>query len=469
MIPIIYENTERDFTTNGLGRLRDCISCIVTEERNGIYECNFEYPIDGANYDLIQIGRIIGVTHDDSGDIQPFDIVSYSKPIDGIVEFHAVHISYRQSYIVVNGTEYVYIGSLASALTLLKNSTVPTNPFNYSTDKTSTGWLPVIDGSGVPYSVRAILGGTEGSILDTYGGEFEWDRWNVILHSSRGQRRDFTIRYGVNLLDYDEELDTQGTYSSCIPYWTDGNTAVVGDKQSTGSTTASGRDDCVPLDVSDKFENKPTKAQVNAKGLSVMNSLNPTAPAQNITIEFVRLQDMGYEGLENLLTCRLCDSINVVFPDYHSTRVFKIVKVEWNVLEGRYESMELGDLSITLSEALGIDNSQLNETLSVDSPTPSITTITGTLVSSSARQYGNVVQLVVTVRNSSAVASAGNVFKGTLNNLTPAVYATGASYYDGHCINGAISSGTITIRNASSSSVTISGNNSVTVSFVYIV
>ena len=55
MIPIIYEATETAFISNGLGRLRDCISCIVTEERNGIFECDFEYPVEGANYDLIQL------------------------------------------------------------------------------------------------------------------------------------------------------------------------------------------------------------------------------------------------------------------------------------------------------------------------------------------------------------------------------------------------------------------------------
>ena len=61
MIPILYDSNELSFTSNGLGRLRDCISCMVTEERNGVYECDFSYPVDGANFDLIIPGRIIGV------------------------------------------------------------------------------------------------------------------------------------------------------------------------------------------------------------------------------------------------------------------------------------------------------------------------------------------------------------------------------------------------------------------------
>lgn len=351
MIPILYDKNEISFTSNGLGRLRDTISAKVVEERNSIYELDFEYPVDGANYDLIQVGRIVGVTTDDTGDFQPFDIVSFSRPINGVVTFHCTHISYRQSYLTVTGSN---INSLADAFTLLA-SAEPNNPFTYQTDKTSTGYLASAD--GVPKSVRSMLGGVEGSILDAYGGEYEWDKFTVKLHSARGQARNFSIRYGVNMLDYNEDFDSSGTYMSCVPYWTDGTTTVVGDRQDSTGSTITGRGECVPLDVSDKFESEPSKAQVEAMGQSIMAQKNPMIPSQNIHVEFVRLQDMGYEDLSNLLTCGLCDTINVVFPFYNTSGQFKIVKTVWDVLQNRYESMELGDLSVTLAEALGISNS----------------------------------------------------------------------------------------------------------------
>lgn len=350
MIPILYEKDETAFISNGLGRLRDMISAVVTEERNGIYELDFEYPMDAVDFGMIQVGRIVGVTHDESDDIQPFDIVSYSRPINGVVTFHCVHISYRQSYMTVTGSS---INSLADAFTLL-GTAQPNNPFNYLTDKTSLGYMAAADGT--PRSVRQMLGGVEGSILDAYGGEYEWDTWSVILHSSRGTARDFSIRYGVNMLDYNEDFDSQGTYSSCVPYWTDGENTVVGDRQDSPSATITGRGECVPLDVSDKFEDQPTKAQVEAMGLSMLTGHNTTVPTQNIHVEFVRLQDLGYENLGALMQCKLCDTINVIFPDYNATGRFKIVKTVWNVLKDRYDSMELGDLSTSLSEALGISN-----------------------------------------------------------------------------------------------------------------
>lgn len=386
MIPILYDKAETTFINNGLGRLNDVISCVVTEERNGILECDFEYPVDGTNYNLITVGRIIGVSTcestlsrptfkrtaiteengvkltDEAGAvftvtstgtapeyaIQPFDIVSFTRPINGVVTFHCVHISYRQSYLTVTGSN---INSIADAFTLLKTAQ-PNNPFTYSTDKESTGYLSAAN--GIPKTVKSLLGGEEGSILDTYGGEYEWDKFNVILHASRGMKRDFSIRYGVNMIDYNEELDIQGTYSSCVPYWTNGTNTIVGDRQVSTGSTITGRGECVPLDVSSYFESQPTKAQVEAMGISVMNDTSPNLPVQTIHVEFVRLQDMGYEGLEDLLECRLCDTVKVVFPAYNTSSDFKIVKTVWNVLEDKYDSMELGDLSITLSEALGI-------------------------------------------------------------------------------------------------------------------
>lgn len=353
MIPILFESTETEFNNNGLGRLRSCISAVVTEERNGVYECDFSIPVTSGEFDNIRLGRIIGVTHDDSEDIQPFDIVSYEKPIDGIVTFHAVHISYRQSYLTVT-SHRGDIDNSNKAFSMLANNTEPENPFAYQPESYSEGFMAAAD--GIPRTVRQMLGGIEGSILDTYGGEYEWDKFNVIWRDRRGVDRDFSIRYGVNMLDYNEEMDTSGCYMACIPYWTDGTNIVKGDKQVTGATTITNRGECVPLDVSDKFESKPTKAQVNSMGLSVMNSKHPTVPSQTIHVEFVRLQDLGYTEYEDLMKCNLCDTITVIFPDYNTSERFKIVKTVWDVLADRYESMELGDLSITLSEALGISN-----------------------------------------------------------------------------------------------------------------
>ena len=354
MIPILYENNEILFIGNGLGRLRDCISCVVTEERNGIYECNFEYPVNGAHYNEITYGRIIAVEHDYSNDVQPFDIVSASKPINGAVKFHAVHISYRQSKLVAYGTN---VSTIEDAFDLLGNS-VPTNPFAYDSTVTGSGYMSAADGE--PRSVRSLLGGVEGSILDTYGGEYEWNKFNVFLHRSRGRYQPFSIRYGVNLLDYNEDIDYSETYSSIIPYWkgTDENQApifVIGDRQDYSQSTNTGRGETVAVDLTDKFESKPTKAEVETMGQTYLANQQPTIPKRNIKVDFVRLEDSDeYKQFANLFNCKLCDTIRVIFPMYNMIGDFKIVKTVYNVLLEKYDEIELGALSTTLKEALGL-------------------------------------------------------------------------------------------------------------------
>ena len=349
MIPILYEKDETAFTSNGICRLPECISCTVTEERNGIYECTFEYPIAGGHFDELECGRIIAVTHDDTGDIQPFDIISYTRPINGVVTFHAVHISYRQTEMTVRGTS---INSLASALTLMKSAS-PSNPFTYKTNITSTAYFGA--GDGIPRTVRNMLGGVEGSILDTYGGEYEFNMGYVTLWEKRGILRDITIRYGVNMTEFTEDLDYSESYNACVPYWKNDSTIIIGAVQRLDNASYDGIDACVPLDLTDRFASQPTAALVGLEGYKYMRGNQTYLPSRNIKVNFIKLADTEeYKQFAPLQKCLLCDSVTVVFPRYNMEGTFKIVKVVWDVLQERYTEMELGNLSISLAQALGI-------------------------------------------------------------------------------------------------------------------
>ena len=358
MIPILYESDEINFISNGIGRLRDCIRCEVTEERNGIYECEFEYPVTGQHFNDITCGRIIAVEHDETGDVQPFDIISYTRPLNGVVTFHAQHISYRQKGITVIASSGSGGRSLPGIFATLKSGW-PSNPFSYYSDISGQRRVAAFDLT--PRTARQLLGGVEGSILDAFGGEYEWDKFQVNLWKARGTPKDYTIRYGVNLLEFQEELDSSEVFDACIPYWKGEDDLVLADPAmiTSGDTPLGGRTVCVPLDVTDQFEEKPTQQQVTAAGTTYMNGSRPYLPSQNISVNFVRLQDSDeYDEYAVLQKCSLCDSVKVVFPIYGVTGSFKIVKVVWDVLLERYVEMELGNLYTTLSQALGISGIQ---------------------------------------------------------------------------------------------------------------
>lgn len=482
MIPILYEKNEISFTSNGICRLHDCLSVKVTEERNGVYECNFDFPVTGNHFDEIQCGRIIAVTHDDTGDIQPFDIVGYTAPINGVVSFHAVHISYRLNTVAGINTQVTGAHNAQFFLTRFQNFCAAAGPgkrFTFTTNISTTAYCALFAQRNMPYIVRQWMGGTEGSVLDTFHGEWKFDRFQVALLSARGVQRDFQIRYGLNMTEYNDEVDFSGSANSFISFWKGDNYAINSGTIADVLPSYSGRKDYTVYDLTDMFETEPTSAQLETAGRRKMNSEHANNPAETINVSFVRLQDSEeYEQYRILMQCGLCDTVLVKFPMYGMSARMKIVKVVWDVLQERYDSMELGTLATTLSQALGVSGgssysgSSGGNGASIETISPTITASTGTLVSRTGYKYGSVVFLTLVIRNTASVASGANILVGSILETAyrPKAVVTGASYYDAHAISAQINaSGQIIVRNASPTAVTIGSSYSVAVSFTYMI
>ena len=387
MIPILYDYAERKFTTNGIGRLSDCISCTVTEERNGIYECEFKYPITGEHYSEIKEGMVIGVTHDESGDIQPFDIYAHQAPIDGVVTFNAHHVSYRLSNVVIMPFT---ASSPSAALAGIESHSANPNPFLFWTDKGGSGTFEVEK----PDYCRALLGGQEGSILDAFGGgDYEWDRFTVKLHASRRTQTKVQIRYGKNLSDITEKTDTSSTYNAIVPFWlstecilvtlpeqvivysgatlyetnlTTHNSLIIRDHLGNPITVTYQQINAVPFDMSSDFQEQPTVNQLRTAAISKFNSSQAWLPQQNIDVDFVQLwQTDEYKDYAPLQRVKLCDTVSVFYDALGVNAVdMRVVKTVWNTLLDRYDSIELGQLSSTLAQTIaGPIESQIKDTV----------------------------------------------------------------------------------------------------------
>ena len=221
MKPILFAENSTTFTTNGIGRLSDAISCIVIEERNGQYELEMVYPIDGQHYSDIGIRKIIVAIPSDGASLQAFRIYQMSKPINGKVTINARHITYDLS----KNTSMPFSvaaspTACASTLAGLKSNAVETCPFTFWTDVTTGASYT----QTVPGSIKSRLGGVEGSVLDQFGGEFEWDNWTVKLHNQRGRLATTTglsLRYGKNITDITQEENIAETVTGVVPYWID--------------------------------------------------------------------------------------------------------------------------------------------------------------------------------------------------------------------------------------------------------
>ena len=383
MRPILYSAVEREFTTEGLGRLADCTRCIATEERNGVYICEFDYPVTGEMYPLLLDGGIVGVIHDDNHDIQPFDIYGHTAPLDGIVTFYARHISYRLSNIILKPMTAT---SCVAALAAFETQTYNENPFTFWTTKSVSGiWK-----NDVPASVKSRLMGEQGSILDVYGkGEYKFDKWRVTLYTNRGNDNGVSIRYGVNLTDMTEDVDGSSSYSAVAPFWRspDGETVVmlpegyieadnvpvkrypwtneVGEIITTEDGTpiefAVAQIQPVPLDLSAEFTEAPTVAQLRALAKTRLNNSEAWLPNTNIRISFVDLAHTeDYKNVAALQRVSLCDRVNVYCGPLGVTAAkVEVIRVVYNVLTEQYDEMELGQPRQTYAETVMAQVQQL--------------------------------------------------------------------------------------------------------------
>lgn len=350
MIPILYEATELNFTSNGVCRLAEATECHVTEERNGEYELTLTYPITGKYYDQIQEGMYIAATHDDQGDRQPFRIYRRSAPFNGLVQFFAHHISYMLNNIILNPITAV---SAADAFDQMEQETVTTNPFTMWTDVTTPGNFE----TKTPASIRSVLGGSQGSIIDIYGGEFEWDMFTVKLHAQRGIDSGVTIRYGKNLTDLNQVIDAGGIYNAIVPYWigdVNGEEVLVTLPEHYVAASGVTNPVMIVMDFTSEFEGQPTEAQLRSKATSFLSNNRPWIPSENIKISFVQLwQTEEYKNVAVLQRLSLCDRVNVYYPALGiAAESVEIIKTVYNVLLDRYDEMELGDARSNFSDTL---------------------------------------------------------------------------------------------------------------------
>lgn len=374
MIPKLFSGDATVFTNNGLGRLAECTRCEVTEERNGIFECEFDYPVNGALFEYVKEGNIIAVTHDANGDIQPFDIYARSAPIDGLVTFYAHHISYRLSNIILKP---ISATSCAGALGMFAANTYNPCRFSFWTDKAvNANWS--IDR---PSAIKAVLGGSAGSILDVYGkGCYKWDLWQAKLYTNRGSDRGVSIRYGVNMTDIRQEVDTSGSYSAVAPFWssedttvylpegyivadtvlgaiyplTDHNNVPIIDHNGNFIEVNNAIIRPVPMDLTSAFSVAPTVEQLRAEALRRLNNSQAWLPDENITLSFADLsQTSEYKSIAVLHKVMLDDTVTVHNGLLGISGIkTKVIKTRWDSLDDHYIDIELGTAKTSFADVI---------------------------------------------------------------------------------------------------------------------
>ena len=349
MIPILYDQNEKLFTSGGLGFLANCTRCQVSQERNGIFECEFDYPINGPLYDKIQERTIIFATHDDSGDPQPFDIYARSAPINGIVTFYAHHISYRLSNSVVMPFT---ANSCADAMAKIQANLITDrdDDFTFWTDKATVGDYS----KTVPSICRTTLGGEEGSLLDVYGkGDYIFDKFAVKLYQNKGVDTDVEIRYGKNLTNIEHKIDNSSSYNAIVPYWLneEDGTLVTLPEGYVSHNDGTAYVVAIPYPMNEYFSTAPSVAAMRQKAQQLLDASDSWVPSEGFEVNFVQLwQTEEYENYAPLQRVNLCDTVRVYYPELGVNAVReKVVKTVYNTLLDRYDEITLNELPTTLT------------------------------------------------------------------------------------------------------------------------
>lgn len=364
MIPVLYKANETKFDSQGVGCLTDCITCYVHEKLNGVYELKFTYPITGVHFSDIKVGAIVDATPSDGKAVQHFRIDTITKPIGGKVTVEATHISYQLSYVPVKPFDAV---GVLEALNGLKENSLASNPFSVWTDISNTATKY---SQKEPASFRQRLGGVAGSILDCFGGEYEFDNYTVKLYAHRGTDRGVAIEYGKNLTDLEQEESIDKVITGIVPFWKDSNgDKVVSIETPIESEYASKYPfkRTVVKDFSSNFEEEPTVEQLRTYTESYIKNNCVGVPQVSLDVSFVALEDT--EEYKNLSRERinLGDTVTVRFAELGVDAKAKVIEYKYDVLAERYDSLKIGSvrssLASTISEITKVADSAVTKSI----------------------------------------------------------------------------------------------------------
>lgn len=364
MIPVLYKANETKFDSQGVGCLTDCITCYVHEKLNGVYELKFTYPITGVHFSDIKVGAIVDAIPSDGKAVQHFRIDTITKPIGGKVTVEATHISYQLSYVPVKPFDAV---GVLEALNGLKENSLTSNPFSVWTDISNTATKY---SQQEPASFRQRLGGVAGSILDCFGGEYEFDNYTVKLYAHRGTDRGVVIEYGKNLTDLEQEESIDKVITGIVPFWKASNgDKVVSIETPIESEYASKYPfkRTVVKDFSTNFEEEPTVEQLRAYTESYIKNNCVGVPQVSLDVSFVALEDT--EEYKNLSRERinLGDTVTVRFAELGVDAKAKVIEYKYDVLAERYDSLKIGSvrssLASTISEITKVADSAVTKSI----------------------------------------------------------------------------------------------------------
>ena len=360
MTPILLSDPDTK-----LGFLADAIKCEVTEERNGSFELALEYPVAGQYFSDISAGRYIKAKPNDTSDPQFFKIYSVSKPINGTITVNAEHISYALSHYPIKKLDTQKTTALVAIQRVLSAANANLKE-SHKFSVISSDIATLTNFGAEMCSARAALGGIEGSVLDRYGGEYEFDNYNIKLHKNRGKNNGVSIRYGKNMTDMKLLVSTENSYTGIFPYVYDDDKLITLTDGTVHVINNSGIEERILLmDFSSYFENGEEKNETNLKAHvdKYLEDNDINAVDGSMTVSMIDLSKSANAEFAALETVSLCDTVKVVNTLMDVTLSMKVIKTVYDSISEQYKSLELGTPSGSFADVIKQTSRTANKAL----------------------------------------------------------------------------------------------------------
>ena len=333
-----------------IGWLSECTACEVTEERNGVYELELVYPIGAAHANDIVTDCYIKAKPNQTSSNQLFHIYKVSKPINGEFTVYAEHVSYILSgypvpTVSASGNAQAAINAI---LTAAKNQIGKATGFTAAT--TDITLSSSINLSNV--SARAALGGVEGSVLYTYGGEYEFDNYTIKLHKSRGKDNGVRIAYGKNMTELKCDVDMSASYTGIFGYVKTDDVNLTSSYNVTNTSGISTR--ILVRDFSSDFgSNEPTQSSLDAAVRKYAEDNDINSIKASVTVSFVNLaQSPEYANIAPLEAVNLCDTVTIYHKELGVNIKAKVIKTVYDTIAEKYTKIELGSARMDMSSII---------------------------------------------------------------------------------------------------------------------
>lgn len=379
MLPVLYSGlaSHYGFRTNGYGFVKNCTSCLTTEERHGVYEAELHVLSSDRLINSLYPGNFLKIKANGVDRAQMFEIYQTSRSdIETVVR--ARHVRYITYNNIIGET----ITSATARTPQQWWSFITDNDYlefpianngTFTSDILTTGVITAAAES--PIRLGDLIQGTKGSMLDVFGGELYFDNFNISLLKRRGRDTGVALRYGSCISSYSQDADSTTMYTHLLPYaYVKAQTAdthaayhdmpVYHDIVTLGNTLMQYYPRALAYDFSDDMRDQvmnvdsttgvPTNyADVKAVLETLVSSYITdhrsalTELPVNITID---VEDV----LNRLGGCSVCDTV-LVYIGSISERV-KIVRTQYDALNERYTEIELGTIKKTLADLINGKN-----------------------------------------------------------------------------------------------------------------